>query len=273
VAAVIGDPVRHSLSPAMHNAAFAELGLDWVYLAFPVPSGAGADAVAAMRTLRLGGLSVTMPHKAEVLAAVDRVDTTATELGAANCLAWSGDGLTAHNTDGRGFIDSLRLDAGVDPAGRTAVVLGAGGAARAVVFALAGAGAQSVVVVNRTLARAEEATALAPTIARVGGLDDVATADIVVNATPVGMGARGDESGASPVPSHSLHAGQTVVDLVYTPVRTPLLEAAAACGAQAVDGIGMLVHQAGHALTLWTGRPAPLAVMRGAAREAISLTG
>lgn len=273
LAAVIGDPVRHSLSPTIHNAAFAELGLDWVYLALPVVAGAGRDAVDAMRTLALGGLSVTMPHKADVLAGVDRVSAAAAELGAANCLAWSDSEVVAHNTDGQGFVDSLHVDAGVDPAGRAAVVLGAGGAARAVVRALASAGAAEVVVVNRTRAHADATVALAPTVARVGEVGDVTTAEIVVNATSVGMGLPADDPDGSPVPPGALQAGQTVIDLVYQPVRTGLLAAAEGCGAQAVDGIGMLVHQAGHAFTLWTGLPAPLDAMRVAAREAIALTG
>lgn len=269
LAAVIGDPVRHSLSPTIHNAAFAEAGLDWVYLALPVVAGAGRHAVTAMRTLGLAGLSVTMPHKADVLAGADRVSDTAAALGAANCLAWSGSDLVAHNTDGQGFVDSLRLDAGVDPSGRAVVVLGGGGAARAVVHALGAAGAADIVVVNRTRERADATVALAPMVARVGEPRDVTAADVVVNATSVGMGRHIDDPNGLPVPPGSLRAEQTVVDLVYEPVRTGLLAAAEGCGARAVDGVGMLVHQAGHAFTLWTGRPAPLDAMATAAREAI----
>jgi shikimate dehydrogenase len=269
LAAVIGDPVAHSLSPTIQNAAFAELGLDWVYVALPVPSGAGPAAVSAMRTLSLGGLSVTMPHKADVLAAVDRVSAAAAELGAANCLAWSGDEVVAHNTDGAGFIDSLRADGGVDPAGCTAAVLGAGGAARAVVHALGAAGAAEIVIVNRTRSRAETAVALAPAVARVGGMADVAGADVVVNATSVGMGRSPDDADALPVAPGALSAGQTVMDLVYQPRRTALLVAAQQSGARPVDGVGMLVHQAAHAFEHWTGQTAPLAVMAAAARGAV----
>lgn len=269
LAAVIGDPVRHSLSPIIHNTAFAAVGLDWVFVALPVAAGHGREAVRAMRALDIGGLSVTMPHKADVLTGVDRVSDTAATLGAANCLAWSGAQLIADNTDGRGFVDHLRLDAGVDPSGRSVVVFGAGGAGRAVVHALAEAGAADIVVVNRNADRAAAAAALAPAVARVGAVDEAADADIVVNATSVGMGRPPDDPAASVVPPGSLGPGQTVVDLVYQPVRTALLAEAEARGAQPVDGTGMLVRQAAHAFTSWTGHPAPVGAMRTAAREAI----
>lgn len=271
VAAVIGDPVHHSLSPAIHNAAFAERGLDWLYVALPVGAGHGADAVEAMKTLHLAGLSVTMPHKAAVLGAVDRVTEEAAVLGAANCLAWEGDRVVAHNTDGPGFLDSLRA-VGFEPAGRSAVVLGAGGAARAVVHALGRAGAGSVRIVNRTLDRAVDAAALAPT-ASVGSPEDAAEADLVVNATPVGMGRPGGDAAARPLPAGVLSSGQTVVDLVYDPVRTALLAEAAAVGAVCVDGVGMLVHQAAHAFGHWTGLEAPVEVMRRAAERVVAARG
>jgi shikimate dehydrogenase len=269
LAAVIGDPVAHSLSPVIHNAAFAASGLDWVFVALPVPAGFGPEAVSAMRTLGLGGLSVTMPLKAEVLDGVDRVSDTAAALGAANCLAWSGPELVAHNTDGAGFVDSLRADAGLDPTGAVVVVLGGGGAARALVHALGQVGVAEVVVVNRSRARAEATVALAPAVARVGGPDDLLGSDIVVNATSIGMGRAPDDPDALPVPAGSLAAGQTVIDLVYEPARTALLTAAASAGARPVDGVGMLVGQAAHAYTLWTGQSAPRSVMSRAARAAI----
>ena len=273
LAAVVGDPVRHSLSPVIHNAAFAATGLDWTYVALPVAEGAGAAVGAAMRTLGIEGLSVTMPHKAAVLDGADHVTDTAAALGAANCLARSGSQVVAHNTDGDGFIDSLRTGAGITPDGATVVVLGAGGAARAVVHALAGAGADEIVVVNRTMSKAEAVAALAPRIARVGDDGEVGSADIVVNATSVGMGQAIDDPKATPVRPGVLGPRQTVVDLVYQPVRTALLAAAEDGGARTVDGVGMLVHQAGHAFRLWTGHDPPLAAMHAAARNAIEPTG
>lgn len=266
VAAVIGDPVRHSLSPAIHNAAFAATGLDWVYVAFPVAAGAAADAVAAMRTLDLGGLSVTMPHKADVARHLDRLHPDAAALGAVNCVAREGDELVGHTTDGDGFVDALRADPGIDPSGSRAVVLGAGGAARAVVLALLRAGAAEVVVVNRSPDPAARAAALAGPRGRVGEPAEVAGADLVVNATPVGMlgGPPGVPAGAEHV-----RAGQVVADLVYHPRRTALLDLAAARGATPVDGVGMLVHQAARAFTLWTGTAAPVDVMTAAVARAV----
>ena len=264
VAAVIGSPVAHSRSPAIHNAAFAALGLDWVYVAFDVAPGRGGDAVGAMRSLGLGGLSVTMPHKADVARAVDGLAPAAAALGAVNTVVRAADGrLIGHSTDGDGFVDSLRAG-GIDPAGMRVTVLGAGGAARSVVVALAAAGARDVAVVNRTTGRAAEVAALAVGVGRLGTAADVASADLVVNATSVGMGA----DGSLPVDPTMLSARQVVADLVYQPLDTPLLRAARAAGAVAVGGLGMLVHQAGRQLTLWTGCEAPLAVMDAAARAA-----
>lgn len=161
IAGVIGAPVRHSRSPLLVNAAFAAAGLDWAFAAFEVAPGRAADAVAAMRTLGLGGLSVTMPHKHDVIAALDRVTPDAAALDAVNCIAWEGDDLVGHNTDGAGLVRSLRLDHQVDPAGLRCVVLGAGGAARSVVRALGEAGAAQVTVVNRTEAKGAAAAELA----------------------------------------------------------------------------------------------------------------
>lgn len=267
VAAVIGDPVRHSLSPVLHNAAFQSLELDWVYLAFEVPAGGGAGAVGAMRTLGIDGLSVTMPHKEDVAAALDRLSPTAARLRSVNCVHRDGGELVGESTDGSGFIDALRNDEGFDPSGSRCVVVGAGGAARAVVLALAEAGAADVAVVNRTPERADAAAALAGPVGRVTAVDVVAEADLVVNATPVGMAECDPDS--SPVPAGLLRPGQVVVDLVYSPLRTPLLEAARRRGATAVTGLGMLIHQAAHAFRLWTGEDPPLEAMSAAALGAL----
>lgn len=264
VAGVIGSPVRHSRSPAIHNAAFAAAGLDWTYVAFEVAAGAAGRALDGMRSLGLAGLSVTMPHKDAVAAAVDELSDDAAALGAVNCVVPLDDGrLRGENTDGAGFVRSL-LDAGFDPAGRSCCVVGAGGAARAVVLALARAGVASVTVVNRTAAKAEAAAALAGDIGRVATTVD-AQADLVVNATSIGMGA----SGGLPFdPAILGGAGQVVADLVYQPLETPLLAAARAAGGTAVDGLGMLVHQAAIAFELWTGEAAPVDAMRAAALAA-----
>lgn len=261
VAAVIGDPVRHSRSPAIHNAAYGALGLDWVYVAFPVPAGRGAEAVAAVRTLGLGGMNVTMPHKADAATACDTLAGDAARLGAVNTVVPAPHGrLEGWNTDGDGLLGAL-AEAQVEPAGRRALVLGAGGAARAAVVALARAGAR-VGVAARRAGPAAEAAALAPGAVTVPWSEPLPVGewDLVVNATPLGMGGR---PGPALAGLSSVHA---VVDLVYEPVRTPLLEAAEAAGTRAVDGLGMLVHQAARAFELMTGHPAPLPVMRAAAR-------
>ena len=267
LAAVIGSPVRHSRSPILVNAAFASAGLDWAYVALEVAAGDAARAVDAMRVLGLGGLSVTMPHKHDVIAGLDRLSPEAAALDAVNCIAWEGDELVGHNTDGGGLLDALASGQQLQPAGLRCAVLGAGGAARSVVRSLAGAGAAEVAVVNRTAARAESAAALAGPVGRVGAPADVRDADLVVNATSIGMGAGPDDDGPSPVEPGVLRAGQTVVDLVYLPVETPLLRQAAAAGARPVDGIGMLVHQAARAVALWTGVAPDVGVMEAAARS------
>ena len=266
VAGVIGDPIRHSLSPAILNAAFEATGLDWVFCAFEVPAGGAEGALDAVRALSLGGLSVTMPHKAAVAAAVDRLAGDAEALGAVNCVVPDGDVLVGHNTDGPGLVASLAEDGGVEVAGARCAVLGAGGAARAAIAALARAGAAEVVVVNRTASRGEAAAALAGPVGRPGAATEVADVDVVVNATSVGMAA----SPGTPVDPGLLRAHQVVLDAVYQPLRTELLAAAAAAGATAVDGLGMLVHQAAVAFELWTGTTAPVAAMRAAARAGLT---
>ena len=265
VAAVIGSPVRHSLSPVIHNAAFVERGLDWVYVALEVSPGHAAEAFAGIRALGLAGVSVTTPHKDAAFAAVDELTPAARSMRAVNCVQSVDGRLIGHNTDGDGFVDSLRADAGVDPAGRSVGVVGAGGAARSIVEALARRGAAAVVVVNRTASRGAEAASLAGAAGRVGTLEDLPGCDIVVNATSVGLGT--DELS---IPTAALRAHHLVADVVYHPLETALLRAAAATGARTLDGLGMLVHQAAHQFTIWTGDAAPVAAMRRAAEDELS---
>ena len=270
LAAVIGAPVRHSLSPTLLNAAFAEAGLDWHFMALEVAEGRAGEALDAVRALGLAGLSVTMPHKAAVSAAVDERTEQAEVLDAVNCVVVEGDHLVGHNTDGDGFLDGLRHDTGFDPSGRRTVVLGAGGAARAVVLALARAGAAEVAVANRTASRAEVAAALAGPVGRVVGSDElsdtVAAADLVVNATSVGMA----DDGALPVDPGAVAVGAVVVDLIYHPPETAWLAALRGRGIEAHNGLSMLVFQAAHAFRLWTGSEAPVAVMDAAARAVLA---
>jgi shikimate dehydrogenase len=250
----------------MHNAAFRELGLDWIYVACEVAPGAVDAAFAGVRALGFGGVSVTIPHKAAALEAVDEVTDAARAIGAVNTVGPTAGGrLRGDNTDGAGFLASL-ADEGFDPAGRTCAVLGAGGAARAVVHALAGAGAAEIVVINRTPARVEAAAALAGAAGRVGSAADVVGADLIVNATPLGLAGSAEEL---PVDPELLREGQLVVDLVPNPAVTPLMRVAGERGAGVAGGLGMLVHQGALAFELWTGRPAPLGVMRAAAVRAL----
>ncbi|MET0145537.1 MAG: shikimate dehydrogenase [Ilumatobacteraceae bacterium] len=264
VAAVIGSPVAHSLSPALHNAAFRADHLDWVYVAFDVAPGAAAAALEAMRVLGIGGLSVTTPHKEAVAAAVDELAPAAAALRSVNTVVRTAAGaLVGHSTDGDGFVASLEAS-GVVVAGATFAIVGAGAAARSIVDALGRNDVADIAVLNRTAQRAVEAAALA-TVARVGTMDDLAAADVVVDATSVGMGV--DEVAFDPL---LLRSGQIVADLVYHPLRTALLHAAEGAGCHIVDGLGMLVHQAVLQQELWTGRRPDPAVMRAAAEAELA---
>jgi shikimate dehydrogenase len=266
VGAVIGDPVRHSLSPVIYNAAFADGGLDWVFVAFEVPEGNAVGALDAMRTLDIGWLSVTMPHKTAVARAVDRLSSDAAALDAVNCVVNDDGVLVGENTDGDGFVRALQAETGFVPEGRSCAVFGAGGAARGVVLSLARAGAGEVVVVNRTEARGERAVALAGEAGRLGRLDDLAAADLIVQATPVGMG----DDTALPFDPDLLRGDQIVADLIYQPEVTPLVTAARERGLTAVGGLGMLVHQAALQFERVTSETAPLDVMLVAARGALA---
>ena len=193
------------------------------------------------------------------------LEPAAASLDAVNCVALLEDGrLEGSNTDGAGFLDALRA-AGVEPTGRSAVVVGAGGAGRAVIAALGSAGVASLTVVNRSAGPAAAAVALAGPAGRLGTIAEVRAADLVVNATSVGMGVE-----ESPVEPSLLHDGQAVVDLVYHPLDTLLLRSARQVGATTVDGLGMLVHQAAHQLTRWTGLAAPIGAMRAAAEAELA---
>ncbi len=280
VVGVIGSPVAHSLSPLLHHSAFDALGLaeSWRSFAFEIPAGHAAAALESMRRADITGLSVTMPHKADVAGMLDECSAVARTLGAVNCVHQQRGRLYGTNTDGEGFLASLARGAAFEPMGKRCLVIGAGGAARAVVLALARAGASDVAVVNRTAQRAFEAAALAGGAGTVVPLTEgaiaaaVAAADLVVNATPVGMDGVGAPSSAGTaewlVAPELLGTGQVAADLVYVPRQTPWLAGAAAVGATTLDGLGMLVHQAAAQLALWTGATPPVEAMWQAARAA-----
>jgi shikimate dehydrogenase len=265
---IIGWPVRHSLSPTIHNAAFAALGLGWVFVPLPVHPGEAATAVGGLRALGFAGANVTMPHKTDVAAAVDTLSDDARRLDAVNTVVVADDATAGHNTDAPGFDRFLRRDAGFDPAGRTALLFGAGGAARACAVALARAGATRITVVARDPASTGSlADALAGLDAEpvVIGFDDASAhpSDLVVNATPLGID--GEE-----LPLPPLSAETLVVDLLYHPTVTPLQTTARDRGASVFGGLGMLLHQAALSFELWTGQPAPLDVMSAVAVAALA---
>ena len=265
---VLGWPLETTLSPTIHNAAFRRLGFDWAYLAFPVPPDQLEQAVAGLRTLGAIGANVTIPHKETVIPFLDQLSGDAAAIGAVNTIQRVGDRLIGHNTDVDGFREFVAGDAGIPVQGASAVVLGAGGAARAVVKALDDLGAASIAICTRDTERGRP---LAELVGRASASvqpwerasDLVASAQVVINATPLGS------EGADPVPGTAWHAGQAVVDLVYAPPSTPLVDAARAAGADAWGGLGMLVRQAAASFQLWTGQDPPLEVMSAAAVHAI----
>jgi len=272
---VFGDPVAHSLSPRMLNRAFAETGLPAVYAAFHVKPQELANAVKGIRALGLRGVNVTIPHKVEVMEHLDAVDESALRIGAVNTIVNDGGRLTGYNTDGIGYVRSLKEETGFDPAGKRIAVLGAGGAARGIVWALALEGAAEIAILNRTAARAVElagALASAAGTRLAGcGMEDAATAlaeaALVVNTTRVGMH---PQVGESPLAAELLPNGAIVSDIVYNPRRTLLLSQAEERGYAVHGGLGMFVHQGAYAFELWTGLPAPVEAMRAEAEAALA---
>jgi shikimate dehydrogenase len=268
---LIGWPVAHSLSPAMQNAAFAACGLDWHYELWPVPREGLTRAVKNLRRAGIAGANVTVPHKTAVQRWLDDLSGAARGLGAVNTIVHEDGRLIGHNTDVTGFWQALAEVGGVAP-GRRAVVLGAGGAARAVCWALL-AHEVYVTVLARRVAAAEELLNMADYGKSEAGTLDAPTlaaalkkAALLVNATPTGMWPHADESPLPP--GVALPRSLLVYDLVYRPRRTRLLAQAEAAGCPTVDGLGMLLHQGAAAFELWTGELAPLAVMRAALEDA-----
>ena len=277
---LIGWPVEHTLSPAMHNAAFDALGLNWRYLPLSAPPGQVEAAVKGVAVLGFRGVNVTVPHKEAVMPVLDSIAPDARALGAVNTLviARGEDGkanIGGHNTDAQGFVGALR-HGGFDPRGKSAVVVGAGGGARAVVYGLLEAGAQEILMFDLDPRRAQ---ALVSDLSDVGNelralpltteslVESARAADLLVNATPMGMWPRVDGSiwpDGAPIPAHL-----TMFDLVYNPLETRLLRQARQAGAHAIGGLGMLVGQGALAFEMWTGQPAPVEVMMSACERAL----
>ena len=279
LAGVVGTPLSHSLSPPMHNAAYEHLGLDWVYVPLEIADDAGLHRfVAAVRSMDFVGFNVTMPYKRAVLELCDEVAMAASMAGAVNTVHCAEGRLIGYNTDGRGLLEALELEAGFVPADRDVVVIGAGGAASAAVVALILARAARVTVAARDLSRAEELVAsmqahagqvqLASELLDEAG-PAVSAAALVINATPVGM--RPEDT--SPVPQEWWTEGQVAYDMVYgTRDETAFVTEARAAGARSFDGLGMLVCQGAIAIDIWSGPDvhAPRDVMRRAAENALA---
>jgi shikimate dehydrogenase len=278
VCAIIGDPVGHSLSPVMHNAAFKELGLNIVYVAFPVKTNMLEDAILGARSLGLLGLNVTMPHKHAVIQYLNETDATAKAMGVVNTILNERGKLFGYNTDGKGAMIALQENR-VDPEEKKILLLGAGGAAKAIAFQAAQE-TDEFGILNRTENKAKQ---LAELINKTFGTkvtgrtlsaevlkEELETTDILVNATSVGMS---PDVNASPVPADLLHSGLCVMDIVYNPLETKLLKDAKIVGAKVVSGLEMLLYQGAVAFEIWTNCPAPVDVMKKVALSKLAEQG
>jgi shikimate dehydrogenase len=284
IVALLGHPIAHSLSPVMQNAGFRALGLPYRYVAFDVKSSVLPMAVAGLKGLGFAGANVTIPHKVEVMNYLDTVDGHAKEMGAVNTIVLEKDGrLSGYNTDAPGLLNALEQDASFCPAGKSALIFGAGGAARAATFALASAGLVSLTIVNRTIDNARSLkdavakaypscrTSIKTSLSEKGSGQELLLSipDLIINATPLGMWP--DRLEKSPLSLEDLStlddlcilAEQcVVVDLVYQPSVTKFLDTMIKRGARAVSGLSVLLHQGAIAFTLWTGKPAPIEAMK-----------
>jgi len=271
VYAVIGDPVDHSLSPCIHNAAFQYLGLDYVYVAFTVKEDGLREAVSGIRKLGIHGLNVTMPHKVNIIQHLDRLDETARKVEAVNTVLNDAE-MVGYNTDGLGALNALRAHRG-EPSGTKVVILGAGGASRSISLAIAPE-ARDLIILNR---KPEKAEMLANKISATVGkrvrwgklcndllVEELRDANVMINATSVGMHPNDSET---PVDNTLLREDLVVFDLVYNPLETRLLREARSIGARTIDGLTMLVHQGVASFEIWTGMKAPVDIMIKAARD------
>ena len=270
VAAIIGDPVAQSLSPAMHNAVFRQRKLDWEYVAMEVREDALNEVLQTLGDKGIKALSVTMPHKEAVFEMLNNasngsgnVDESAKSARSVNTISVTDGQLIGSNTDGDGCCNAIE-QAGVVVAGSRAVVIGAGGTARAIVATLARRGASDIAVINRTESRAQDVITSA-TVARVGNVGDIANANILINATSVGMGTQ-----ETPVDAGLLHSSLVVLDAVYHPLETTLLRDAKVAGAKTVDGLWMLVHQGALQQLAWFKEIGDVQLMRQAALDELA---
>jgi shikimate dehydrogenase len=278
VCGIIADPVEHTMSPAMHNAAFNALGLDYVYVPFRVKSGDLGKAIDGMRAFHIRGLNVTIPHKVNVIPFLDKLDPVADKIGAVNTIINDNGILTGYNTDASGFLQAL-LDRNIDPKNKKVLVIGAGGAARAICFILAESGAHLRILnrkleldwakdIARRIAKSYSTEISADELNRETLNKALADTEILVNATSVGMH---PDINQTPVDVDLLRSGLVVVDIVYHPLRTLLLQQAEAAGAQTVSGLEMLVWQGVVAFEKFTGKKPPVDLMREEVRKLLQV--
>lgn len=270
---IFGFPVKHSLSPVMHTASFRSLGLDAEYVAFEVTPERLTSELKARQSEGFLGLNITIPHKTAIIPLLDHVDPVAALAGAVNTVRFDADGTSSgFNTDILGFLADLHESCGITPEGKRILIVGCGGAGRAIALGCTRAGASHVFLANRTEQRAHEVAALLKPVAEKTVVEVVLSdvdkwcqtarsCDLIINGTSAGLHA----GEASPLPAAAFGAGQVVYDLIYSPTRsTPFLRCAIAQGARGVDGLGMLIHQGAEAFRIWTGRDADIAAMRAA---------
>lgn len=270
IVAVFGQPVAGNPTQYMMEKAFAQVGLDWRYLTLEVAPENLGDAIRGMRAMGFRGCNLTIPHKVEVIQYLDRTSEAATLMGAVNCVNRVGDELVGENTDGKGFVQSLKELC--DPAGKNVVILGAGGAARAIAVEVALAGAAAMTIVNRNETRGQELAALINDKVKVptkfvrweGDYKVPPEAEVIINATSIGLG---DGAARVPLAVDTLESDMIVADVIFNPPETRLLRDAKARGCQTLDGLGMLVNQAVIGFHVWTGKDADADVMREALEE------
>jgi shikimate dehydrogenase len=270
ITGIMGYPIKHTLSPIMHNRAFSLLNLNYLYAVFPVAPKDLAQAVMALPALKIKGVNVTIPFKQDVLKYLDEITPCARRIGAVNTIVNENGKLIGYNTDGEGFINSLK-EVNFETAGKKILLLGAGGACRAVALSLAWAGAKKIIVATRNATKAEKMikeTGLEQEVQTecffLSSLpsEKIAEADLIVNTTPLGMAPFEDKM--PDIPLEGLHSAQYVCDLIYNPLKTVLLRKARLKGCKTVNGIGMLVHQGAKSFYLWTKEKPPIDEMRQA---------
>lgn len=275
ICGVIGDPIEHTLSPIIQNAAFKALDLDYVFLAFKVSPNQVDKAIAGMRALEIVGLNVTMPHKEAVIKNLDQIDENAKFLNAVNTIHNKDGQLIGYNTDGIGAIKALKEN-GSNPKGKKILLLGAGGSARAIAYALAKQ-TDELIILNRTVSVAKKIVnllnktlnkkILADSLTTQKIREHIQQSDILINATSVGMK---PNSNQSLIPKQLIKPKMTIMDIVYNPVETKLAREAKSAGAKVVSGTEMLIYQGAASFEIWTGKTAPVEVMRKAALERLS---